>query len=82
MNHELSIYSNRTKGDLIGFIFKTTISVGVASPVVLVHADALSSGDELLDFCHAVALPRDLASEQRQNRLVVLHTKTNQVLTG
>lgn len=31
-----------------------------ASPVVFVHADALSSGDQLFDFRHAVVLPGDL----------------------
>lgn len=31
-----------------------------ASPVVFVHADVLSSWDQLLDFCHPVVLPGDL----------------------
>ena len=31
------------------------------SPVVLVHADALSSGDQLLHLGHAVVLPGDLS---------------------
>ena len=29
-------------------------------PVLLVHSDGLSSGDEFLHFCHAIVLPGDL----------------------